>query len=111
MRLRCADQLDDTIELDYELGNVKVSATEIKDPHPDASFEVPSLSRNMRIERIDDSQYLIIGDDTGKVRVMQFKTSDGIVFSVNFFGPPYPNTKGPGGVDIEFARNVIRHLS
>jgi len=99
------------IELDYELGDVRVIATEIKDPHPDAPFEVPILSPNMRIERIDDSQYLVIADETGKVRDIQFKTSEGIVFSVNFFGPPYPNTVGPGGVDVEFARNVIRHLS
>lgn len=65
----------------------------------------------MRIDRIDDSEYLVIADETGKVRDIQFKTSDGIVFSVNFFGPPYSNTVGPGGVDVEFARNVIRHLS
>lgn len=98
------------VEVDYRVGDVTVSATQVKDPRPNAPFEVPSLAPNMRLETIDGAQYLFILDATGAVRAVQYKTADGIVLSVNFFGPPYPGTTGPGGADPKFAEDVIRHL-
>lgn len=98
------------VEVDYQVGGVTVSATQVKDAHPGAPFEVPSLAPNMRVETIDGAQYLFIRDTNGAVRAVQYKTGDGIVLSVNFFGPPYPGTAGPGGVDDQLAMDVIRHL-
>jgi len=98
------------VEVDYRVGDVTVSATQAKDPQPNAPFEVPSLAPNMRVQTIDGAQYLFILDATGAVRAVQYKTADGIVLSVNFFGPPYPGTTGPGGADPNFAEDVIRHL-
>jgi hypothetical protein len=99
------------IDLQYRVGSVTVSITEIRDPNPHAPFEIPATGLpTMRVETIAGAQYLFITDDRGYVRDIQLKTADGIVISVNFFGPAYPGTTGPGGVDRQLATDLVGHL-
>jgi hypothetical protein len=103
------------VDLEYQVGDTRVSVTETRDPHPNTPLEVPGLAPNMHIETIGGSQYLFQLDtyDPAEVRDVQFKTTDGVVFSVNFFGPHHPDNPsgGPGGVDHAFAVGAVRGLS
>jgi hypothetical protein len=99
------------VELTYVVGTVTVSAVEVRDPSPRTPLEVPgTLIPPSHVETIGGAQYLLGEDQTGHVRYIQFKTTDEVVFSVNFFGLPYPGTTGPGGVDPKMAVDVVRHL-
>lgn len=97
------------VVVDYAVGDVTVSLVELKDPNPSAPYEIPN-ARPGAVRTINGAQYLFGTDPDGRVRYIQFKTPDGIVFSVNFYGPPYPDNTGPGGVDPQLATNVISHI-
>jgi len=98
------------VVVDYRVGDYIVAVVELKDPNPSAPYEVPGAPR-LAVQTIDGSQYLFGSDSEGRVVYVQFKTVDGIVFSVNFYGPPYPpDTTGPGGADRQFATDIVRHL-
>jgi hypothetical protein len=62
------------------------------------------------VETIGGAQYLIPEDPDGTVHFVQFKTVDGIDFSVNFFGPPAPGAIGPSRVSHQFAVEIVQHL-
>jgi hypothetical protein len=96
------------VTVDYQLGDVAISIIEVKDPNPTAPFEVPGVAPSA-IRTIDGAQYLFGTDSAGQVTYVQFKTTDGIVFSVNFYGPSY-GPSGKGSIDPRFATDVIRHI-
>lgn len=98
------------VVLDYRMGDFIVAVVELKDANPATPYEVPTAQRSF-VQTIDGAQYLFATDGTGSVVYVQFKTTDGVIFSVNFFGPPYPNGVGPGGADRQFATNVVLHLA
>jgi hypothetical protein len=97
------------VVVDYRLGDVTISIVELKDPNPAAPYEIPGGSPSA-IRTIDGARYLFGTDPDGEVRYIQFKRTDGIVFSVNFYGPTQPGSNGPGAVDPQLATNVIRHI-
>ena len=98
------------VVVDYRLGDAIISVIEVKDPNPTAPFEIPNAPPGA-VRTIGGEQYLFGTDSAGEVRYVQFKTTDGIVFSVNFFGPPDASSSvGPGGVDPQVATDVVRHL-
>ncbi len=82
-----------------------------QDPNPAAPFEIPApLLPTMTVETIGGADYLFESDEAGLVRDVQFKTTDGVLLSVNFFGPTEPETTEPGGVDHRLAVAVVGHL-
>ena len=99
------------VELEYRVGDVRVIIVEVRDPNPGTPLEVPGVLRPpSHIETIGGSQYLFGEASNGQVFYVQFKTTDGIVFSVNFYGPPSASAGGPGPVDHDLAANVVRHI-
>ncbi len=99
-----------SVDLEYSVGEVRVIVTEILDPDPKAPFTIPNqLTPTTHVVTIDGSQYLFIADARGKVRDVQFKTTDGVVISINFFAP-VASGGAPDGVDAKFAQDVVRHV-
>jgi hypothetical protein len=97
--------------LRYAVGSFTVDVIELGDPNPKQPFEIPALTTpNMRVETIDGAQYLFLDDSQGGVRDVQFKSADGVVFSVNFFGPTVSSRIGPGAADHQLASDVVLHL-
>jgi len=98
------------VVLEYRVGDFILGVVELKDKNPAAPYEVPTVQHGY-VQTIDGAQYLFATDGTGSVTDVQFKATDGVIFSVNFYGPRYPNASGPGGASRQFATNVVLQLA